>query len=148
MKRAFTLIELLLYLALLAIILGAAFVLFFSLIDGLHRSRSRVLLLHEGTFVLNTIQNILHEGDLVLPAADESFTRFRVERETHSLEIDEHLFLSRGNTREALLSDNVRVSDIDFRREQNRLHVKFVLEARTPQGRIVEMLFHRQYDIW
>lgn len=122
--RGFTLIETLVYIALLSIIMGGALTAVYGLIEGSQKINTRTTIQEEGNFVLRKIRGVLSNttsvtmpspttptsSSLIVVLYDGSNATVRFNAASHLVEIQR----GAGNPFVALTSTNVKAENLQF----------------------------------
>lgn len=144
----FTLIEVLVYLALFAILIGGAVAAAYNVVEGSGRSQTRAMLQEEGDFLTAKISWALSGAQAInSPPADTpgsilSVTKWDAGIGTVTITLaGADLTLSRaGNPAQILNNSNIQISNLNFTHtftggiNPESLAADFTLSARTPNG--------------
>lgn len=156
MNRGFTIIELLIYIGLFAVVIGGAMTASYSIAESSGRAETRAMMQEEGNFLINKMQWILSGVKAVTePAVGDTGTTLSVVKwdpaEPSPLVVSAvgtELLLKRGaGTAAPLNSDSVAVSDFRVRHlfdggtDPESVEVSFLLSAKTPTGGSVTQSF-------
>jgi len=159
----FTLIEVVVYIGLFAIIVGGAFVTAYSIIDSIGRNQSKAMIQEEGDFLIGKInwafsgaQSITLPA-IIPPAKSASGSTLSLAKWDTSIgnpivitPSGSDLVISRGpNDPRPLNNSNIQVSDLNFEHistlgdgiTPESVKSSFTLSAKTPRGEIISHTF-------
>lgn len=152
MKRGFTLIEIVLYLALYSILIGGVMVALYTLIESQHRNTSYALLEEEGNFITTKITWILSTTNSIqLPVNTGNILSVTATDGSHI-----QVYLQSGNIVFAtnsnpyiLNSDVISIHDLliiysvftSADESIDDIHIQFVANATTSDGHIISRAF-------
>ena len=137
-QRGFTLVELIVYLALFAILFGGAIAGTYSLIESGGRNQSRIMMQQEGEFLLAKINWIVSSAETAqVPTGD----RLLVSSSLDNFELKQsgnNLVLIKDSNPELILNNSsVRINNLSFstvESNQKGIAYAFDLETNTPNG--------------
>lgn len=143
-QQGFTLIEVLVYLTLFAIIIGGAVVTAYQIIEGSESLQARVIIEEEGNFLLGKITSALSGVQTINSATGGTLTvtKFDGTNFTYSLQ-GLNFESNQSGTNLALNNSNVNVSSLTFTHLTNPQGVKtdFTLSARDESGHVYSQSF-------
>jgi len=119
MNKGFTLIEALIYIALFSIIIGAALIITYQIIEGNQRVSANIVIQEESNFLMRKIDWALSGAPVInTPTVGASEPVLNVTKEGTVLEFDEATGIMRlqtnGGTRIELNSSNVTIENLTF----------------------------------
>lgn len=126
MNRGFTLIEVIIYIALFSLLMGSAFIVAFQLIEGSGDISTKNTLQEEGNFVMRKFNWALTNVDPaspITPSAGNSSTLNVTKYDGNEIDIKltgtkiEMRESDNGNTFLPITTDNVEVSSLNFKYE-------------------------------
>ena len=158
MKKGFTLIEVIIYLALFGILIGGAVVASFSLFESSGRNSASVMLQEEGSFILAKISATLSGTQTItLPDENQSGSTLSVVKWDAGagnpivINVDgDNIVLSHlSNPGVPLNNSNVSITNLNFTHTKNlgegtkpeSVTSSFTASARTPNGQVVSKNF-------
>ncbi len=152
--RGFTLIEVLLYLALFSILIGGAVVCAFNLFEVAQNGGTRTMLSEETDFLLAKIAWALNDAqNITTPDAGGSGNTLVIDRRTNkdgtpltfTLTGKDLTFARNGETLEPLNNTNVKIEHLTFTHrmgvaadDPEEVQIVLMLSARTPNGLILQ----------
>jgi len=134
-ERGFTLLETVLYIALLAILVGGGMVGVYNILEGSGRTLQSTHREQEAYFVTRKIDAILSEAtDINDPVPDGDSTFLSVDTESGEVRIDldgEQITLERNSSEHPLNDDSIPASDLSFgwNSASSTLNATFTLDS-------------------
>ncbi len=117
MKKGFTLIETLIYIALFTLILSGGFATAYSLIEGTDHLSRRTVTLEESNFVLRKINWILNGAETISVSFPNTLEVTKFDGSQYEITLDGEVIKmseSGGESDVPLSTENVKVLDLDF----------------------------------
>lgn len=148
-QQGFTLIEVIIYLALFTILMGGTITTAYSVFDSSDRDQARTIAQEEGDFLIAKINWALSgTKNINISSSTELFVEKRDASGTATTTIylsGTDFYLSRGSNPPVLLNNsNVEVSNLVFARSGSipeRVQATFKVSARTLNGMVVSQNF-------
>ncbi len=145
----FTLIELVVYLGLFAVVISAGLTSAFVMLEAAGRGDAQIYLLNEGNFLLGKINYLLNfsSGEAVSNQGKKlDFTLSGGSKASLEIINQDLVFTSQGGQPQPLNGSRAKLSALEFRLKDLGLSgksvaVDFTLEGRTDQGKIVSKTF-------
>lgn len=144
-QKGFTLIEIIIYIALFCILIGGTVSSLYNLSEGAERSGTNALISEEGTYLLNKLEWIISQADAIgVPAENSSSTTFAGITDAVNTGVSltaDRMHIHRGSITEPLSGNAVQASSLIFSRTtvngKIMINYNFILSARTPRGATV-----------
>lgn len=158
MKKGFTLIEVIIYLALFGILMSGAVVTAFSLFESSGRNQNSIMLQEEGSFILAKISATLSGAEaVILPDENSSGSTLSVVKWDAgagnpiviNMDGDNIVLSHSSNPSVPLNNSNVYITNLNFTHNQNlgegsrpeSVTASFTANTRTPNGQIISKNF-------
>jgi Tfp pilus assembly protein FimT len=145
-KNAFTLIEVLVYLGLFAILMGGMVTVAFSVFESSNRDQTKIMIQEEGDFLVAKINHALSEAKNVNVIGQElSVGRWDDSMVLVNLSGTDLNISEGGNPQVTLNNSNVEISPnvkvspeiFTYSSDPENIQVNFTVSAKTPNGTIV-----------
>jgi len=151
MKRGITMIEVLVYLALYAIVLSGALVSVYTMIESSERDACEARLAEEGNFVLAKLAHLNAHAETVKATENNDGIIFTSSAGDISImsESRQIMYQDRSRDKEPLIANDVRVSSFTatYEADIQAINVDFTLVGTTAHGVHLEREFSALYPL-